>query len=194
MILRARRAGLVSAISAATGAFLFAATAGCVRAGGPGTAAPKHGTMENDWCGEHGVPESQCRICNPEIALPAAQASADVKTIAHAGEDVPALEAHLVPGKVTVFDFYADWCGPCRQIDAHMLAVANGLPHVAYRKLNVLAWDSALAKRYLGRVAGLPYVVVYGRDGSRVREIVGLNLLALDAAIQEGANVKGGGR
>ena len=22
-----------------------------------------------DWCGEHGLPESQCRICNPELRI-----------------------------------------------------------------------------------------------------------------------------
>ena len=25
-----------------------------------------------------------------------------------------------MPGKVTLFDFYAVWCAPCRKIDAHL--------------------------------------------------------------------------
>lgn len=23
----------------------------------------------NDWCAEHGVPESQCKICNPDLVI-----------------------------------------------------------------------------------------------------------------------------
>ena len=30
-----------------------------------------------------------------------------------------------MPGKVTLFDFYAVWCAPCRKIDAHVFAPAG---------------------------------------------------------------------
>ncbi|MBK9258210.1 MAG: hypothetical protein IPM54_00050 [Polyangiaceae bacterium] len=43
-----------------------------------GTHAPstvKPGSHE-DWCGEHGVPESQCTRCNPEL-IPAFKATGD---------------------------------------------------------------------------------------------------------------------
>lgn len=142
-----------------------------------------------DWCGEHERPESQCLLCHPDLTfapLPELSATADVRTLSEKGEDVPSLEAHLVPGKVTVFDFYADWCAPCREIDAHMYGVVNRRSDVAYRKLNVVAWDTPLAKRHMKDVPKLPYVVVYGKDGKRVRPIVGMDLEALDAAIRDG--------
>ncbi len=143
-----------------------------------------------DWCAEHDVPESQCLQCHPDLTfdpLPALVAGADLAVISKEGEDVAALEAHLATGKVTVFDFYADWCAPCREIDEHMIGVMNRRDDVAVRKLNVVSWESAIAKRYMRKVPKLPYLVVYGKDGKPVREIAGLDLKALDAAIEEGA-------
>jgi thiol-disulfide isomerase/thioredoxin len=106
----------------------------------------------------------------------------DVVEIAKAGEAVD-LQAHLAPGKVTVFDYYAVWCKPCREIDAHMKQVLAAQPDVALRKLDVVDWDSDLAKAHLSGVEGLPYLVVYGSDGRRVARISGLRLDELDAAI-----------
>jgi thiol-disulfide isomerase/thioredoxin len=141
-----------------------------------------------DWCPEHGVPESQCFECHPDLTfdpLPALPAGADVVELSREGEDVPALEKHLVAGKVMLFDFYAVWCAPCRKIDAHVAAVLAKRNDVAVRKLNVVSWDTPLAARYLKTVTDLPYVVVYGKDGRRVRAVAGLDLAALDRAIAE---------
>ncbi len=143
-----------------------------------------------DWCGEHGVPESQCFKCHPDLSfepLPTLAADADLKKLSLQGEDVPDLAAHAVSGKVTVFDFYADWCAPCRKVDAHMYGLLNQRQDIAYRKLNVVSWETPIAKRYLDGVPNLPYLVIYGRDGRPVRSVTGLDLAALDAAISEGA-------
>jgi thiol-disulfide isomerase/thioredoxin len=145
----------------------------------------------NDWCGEHGVPESQCFECHPDLSfepLPTLAAGADLQKLSEKGEDVPDLATHAVQGKVTVFDFYADWCPPCRKVDAHMYGLLNQRADVAYRKLNVVSWETPLAKRYLQGVPNLPHLVVYGRDGKPVRSVTGLDLAALDAAIAEGAS------
>jgi len=142
-----------------------------------------------DWCGEHGVPESQCFTCHPDLSfepLPVLAPGADLVKLSHQGEDVPELAPHAVPGKVTVFDFYADWCPPCRKVDAHMFSLLNARADIAYRKLNVVSWDSPLARRHLGQVENLPYLVVYGKDGKLVRTVKGFDLAALDAALAEG--------
>ena len=139
-----------------------------------------------DWCVEHDVAESQCFECHPDLTfdpLPPLPANADMAELSKQGEDVPALEAHAVPGKVTLFDFYAVWCAPCRKIDAHVFALLGKRSDLALRKLNVVSWETPLARRYLQDVSDLPYVVVYGKDGKKVEAISGFDLAALDRAI-----------
>jgi thiol-disulfide isomerase/thioredoxin len=143
-----------------------------------------------DWCGEHGVPESQCFKCHPDLTfdpLPVLSEGADFAEIAHAGEDVPNLEAHAVKGKITLFDFYAVWCAPCRKVDAHIFGLLGKRKDLALRKLNVVSWETPLAARYLKDVPGLPYIVVYGKDGKRSATVAGLDLKKLDKAIAAAA-------
>lgn len=144
-----------------------------------------------DWCAEHGVPESQCHECHPDLSfdpLPQAPAGADIVHISHAGEDVPSLEAHLAAGKVTIFDFYADWCAPCRKIDAHVLALMQERSDIAVRKLNVVSWETPIAARLTAwKVPKLPHLIVFGKDGRQVKAITGLDLAALDQAIADGS-------
>ena len=141
-----------------------------------------------DWCPEHGVPESQCGVCHPEVVVPPPlpPAGADVQHIVEGGQDVPSLEPHAVRGKITVFDFYADWCGPCRRVDEHVFALLQSRQDVAYRKLNIVSWETPLAKHYLAGVPSLPFVIVYGKDGKSVGKISGLELDQLDRAIAAG--------
>ena len=142
----------------------------------------------NDWCAEHAVPESQCFACHPDLTfdpLTPPPAGADVVELSKQGEDVPSLDGHAVRGKVTLFDFYAVWCAPCRQIDAHVMPMLSQRSDLAVRKLNVVSWETPLAVRYLKDAPALPYVIVYGKDGKRVRAVSGLDLDALDRTIAE---------
>jgi thiol-disulfide isomerase/thioredoxin len=141
-----------------------------------------------DWCKKHDVPESQCLECHPDLTfepLPKLPAHADLVWLSKAGEDVPNLDAHAVSGKVTVFDFYADWCAVCRKVDGHVFEKLAAGDSLAYRKLNVVEWESPLGQRYLKDVPSLPLIIVYGRDGKRFRVLYGADLPLLDKAIVE---------
>ena len=142
-----------------------------------------------DWCPPHGVPESQCLKCHPDLTfdpLPKLPDNADVALLSRGGEDVPSLDAHAVAGKVTVFDFFAEWCAACRKVDGHVYKrLAGGDAALAYRKLNIVEWESALGQRYLKNVPSLPFIVVYGRDGKRFATLHGADLAAVDRVIAD---------
>jgi thiol-disulfide isomerase/thioredoxin len=114
----------------------------------------------------------------------------DAKEIAKDGEDVPDLAPHLVQGKVTIVDFSAKWCEPCRELDAHVLELLEKRPDLAYRKLDVGDWDTPLGTRYLKSVEKLPYVIVFDPSGKRVEVLSGLDLPKLDAIIAKAARAK----
>jgi copper chaperone CopZ len=71
-----------------------------------------------------------------------------------------------VPGKITIVDFYADWCGPCKVLELRLQHFIRG-KDIAVRRVNVGKWDNAAAKQATKefRLASLPYLRVYGADG-----------------------------
>jgi thiol-disulfide isomerase/thioredoxin len=116
-------------------------------------------------------------------------AGGDIQTVVtNGGEVVPELLPVMAPGKVTVVDFSAVWCAPCKKLDEHMNAVVASKNDVAYRKLDVGDWDSPVSKRYLHDVPYLPYVIVFDRKGQEVDRISGFDLVKLDAAIATAAH------
>jgi thiol-disulfide isomerase/thioredoxin len=110
-------------------------------------------------------------------------AGADVKQVTTDGEDVRDLSVHLARGKVTIVDFSAKWCEPCRELDEHVLGLMEKRSDVAYRKLDVGDWDTPLGARYLKGVKALPYVLVFDKAGKQVAAISGLDLAGFDAAV-----------
>jgi thiol-disulfide isomerase/thioredoxin len=116
-------------------------------------------------------------------AAPPSEPRGDARTLSTDGRDVRDLGEHSEPGKVTIFDFSAYWCEPCRVLEEHLRAEVERRPDLAYRKLDIGERDSALAKRYLKDEAELPYVIVFGKDGREVARIEGLDVARVDQAI-----------
>jgi copper chaperone CopZ len=117
--------------------------------------------------------------------LPAEQypAGADVQVLSRDGSAVGKIERLRVAGKYTVFDVYAEWCGPCRTVDARLREIVAGRADVAVRKLNVVDFDTPLARELGPRLDALPYVVVFDPAGKRT-DIVGADFGKLDKALR----------
>ena len=94
-----------------------------------------------------------------------------VEVISH-GAQVD-MTKHLALGNVTVVDFYADWCGPCRQLSPSLEQMAQTDPEIALRKIDIVNWNTAVAKQY--NIHSIPQVNVYNRGGQLVGSVVGVN-------------------
>jgi thiol-disulfide isomerase/thioredoxin len=92
-----------------------------------------------------------------------------VEVISH-GQQID-VSKHLALGNVTIVDFYADWCGPCKVVDPTIKQLAQSDPEIAVRKIDIVNWSSAVAKQY--HVSVLPRVEVYGRKGQLVGTVSG---------------------
>jgi copper chaperone CopZ/thiol-disulfide isomerase/thioredoxin len=109
-------------------------------------------------------------------------AGADMKVLSRDGSAVGKLDQLRVPDKYTVFDVYAEWCGPCRFVDARLREIVSARRDVAVRKLNVVDFDTPLAKELGSRLDALPYVIVFDPAGKRT-DIVGADFGKLDKAL-----------
>lgn len=105
-------------------------------------------------------------------SAPAASTGQPVKVIAH-GEHVD-INKHLAYGRVTIVDFYADWCGPCREVSPYLEQMANTDPEIALRKIDIINWKSAVAMQY--NLHHIPQINIYNRRGALVGTVVGVDL------------------
>lgn len=105
--------------------------------------------------------------------------------LANASGDLIQVETVLVPGKITVVDFYADWCAPCKVLDKKLQSEIQDEPRIAVRKIDVTAADPQAVTAQYG-VKNLPHVRIYGSDGNLLHDLVGIKAeqtgrLALEA-------------
>jgi thiol-disulfide isomerase/thioredoxin len=83
------------------------------------------------------------------------------------------INQHLALGHVTVVDFYADWCGPCRQLSPSLEQMATSDPEVALRKIDIVNWKTAVVQQF--NIHSIPQVNVYDRSGRLVGTVVGVD-------------------
>lgn len=72
---------------------------------------------------------------------------------------------------VTLVDFYADWCGPCKMITPHLETVAKELDG----KASIIKIDVDKAQRIAStyQVTSIPTLILFS-DGKEVDRIVGV--------------------
>lgn len=85
------------------------------------------------------------------------------------------LKAIAVPGKITVVDYWAEWCSPCHFLEKRLQHLLNSDSRMALRRVNVGKWDNVAARQATAefRLEALPYVRVYDARGKFVADVTG---------------------
>jgi thiol-disulfide isomerase/thioredoxin len=139
----------------------------------------------NDWCDPHGVPESQCHECHPDLTFePLPQPPDDADLSALQSAQAPADMSDLaVQGKVTVVDVWAIWCVPCRRVAGDLNLLLQHDKTLAVRKVEIASWEDPFVTRALSGSPKLPLLVVYNAKGEEVGRLSGHDPARLEALI-----------
>jgi thiol-disulfide isomerase/thioredoxin len=109
------------------------------------------------------TPSPDPRAPRPTGTAPAAPPSINV--VSNNGQPVDLLP--LMPdGKVTVVDFYADWCGACRQTGPYLERLAAQDPQVALVKVNIGDWQTPVTRQF--DIRSVPNIRVFDRRKAQV--------------------------
>src|SRR5690349_18183415 len=85
------------------------------------------------------------------------------------------INAILAKGKITIVDFYGEWCGPCRVLETRLQHYMRGRDHLALRRVDIGHWDNAAAKQATRefQAEALPYIRVYDARGKFIGSVTG---------------------
>ncbi|MCK5707753.1 MAG: thioredoxin family protein [Candidatus Aureabacteria bacterium] len=85
-----------------------------------------------------------------------------ISIIVKNGETVD-LVKYIKKGKVTIFDFYADWCGPCKSLAPKLESFVRKTDDVCLMKINIKAWGSPVAQMY--NIRSVPSIWIFDKKG-----------------------------
>jgi thioredoxin len=84
-------------------------------------------------------------------------------------------------GKITIVDFYADWCGPCRRMSPILEKIAEENSSVVVQKVNVDKHPD-LAREY--QANAIPHIIIYDKQGGEVDTVIGADEARVRKAVE----------
>ncbi len=80
------------------------------------------------------------------------------------------INPHAEKGKITIFDFYSQGCGPCKQIAPYLEKLDKKQDDIVVKKIDInrkgvggIDWSSPVVKQY--KIRSVPYFLIYNKDG-----------------------------
>jgi thioredoxin 1 len=130
----------------------------------------------------------EARFAGDSFATPLSaeeRARVDIRALP-AGQPID-VKRDLVAGRITIVDFWAEWCGPCRVLSPKLERLVQSDPRLALRTVDVTQWDSPLGRQLTEsfRAPALPYVRVYGADGKLLGVVVGNDIEQVKRLVAE---------
>ncbi|MBN4073085.1 cation transporter [Crocinitomix catalasitica] len=101
------------------------------------------------------------------------RAGLEIKTIL--GGDKIKFSDHLSAGKITVFDFYADWCSPCKIFTPKVERLLFESKDISLVKVDVVDWKSKIAKQLTKdyEMPALPFTLIFDDKGELMGRVTG---------------------
>ena len=90
-----------------------------------------------------------------------------IRIVSDGGQEVD-LPSLMAPGKITIVDFYAEWCGPCRQISPQLEQLAKTDPDVTLLKIDIVNWNTPVIRQF--GIQSVPNMRVFDRTGKQLGE------------------------
>ncbi|MBV8141105.1 MAG: thioredoxin family protein [Verrucomicrobia bacterium] len=100
------------------------------------------------------------------------------------GQEVD-LKNYLVKGKTTVFDFYSDYCPPCRALSPSLDALHEKRDDIAVVVVDInrpgvrgIDWSSPVAREF--QLQSIPHLLIYNKEGELEAQGEGARAKVLD--------------
>ena len=76
------------------------------------------------------------------------------------------LASLLSSNKVTIVDFHADWCQPCKSIAPFLITLASENPKLRLVQVDIVKFKSPVATQF--KIESIPQMRVYLPDGTQI--------------------------
>jgi thioredoxin 1 len=123
------------------------------------------GRQPNTLAAGEGMPRPVVRAPEPEPEPEPETPAANIVRVTDGGAEVD-LAALVPPGKVTIVDFYADWCGPCKAIAPQLEKLARSNPNVQLVKIDIVRWGTPVTRQY--NIESVPNLRVFNPQRQQV--------------------------